>query len=260
MQTILKNQITNTLKNLGLSKGDTVIVHTSLKAMGYVCGDAQTVIEALIDVVGSDGTIIMPTQSWKNLDPEEGVHWDVDKKDWNLIRKNWPAYDKDITPTNTMGATAEMFRKWPGAMRSEHPARSFAALGKHAQEIISNHSLENIFGDGSPLSKIYDLHGKVLLLGVAYDKNTSLHLADARASYLSKHDYIAHSAIMENGKRVWKEYKTLFVDGEDFNEIGAAFEKTHNVAKAMIGDGLVRLIDQIELVDFAVDWIEQNRK
>ena len=80
MQTILKNQITNTLKNLGLSKGDTVIVHTSLKAMGYVCGDAQTVIEALIDVVGSDGTIIMPTQSWKNLDPEEGVHWDVDKK------------------------------------------------------------------------------------------------------------------------------------------------------------------------------------
>ncbi|MDY5721539.1 MAG: AAC(3) family N-acetyltransferase [Succinivibrio sp.] len=61
MQTILKNQITNTLKNLGLSKGDTVIVHTSLKAMGYVCGDAQTVIEALIDVVESGGTIIMPT-------------------------------------------------------------------------------------------------------------------------------------------------------------------------------------------------------
>lgn len=47
--------------------------------------------------------------------------------------------------------------------------------------------------------------------------------------------------------------------GVVFTEIGAAFEKTHNVAKAMIGDGLVRLIDQRELVDFAVDWIEQNR-
>lgn len=54
-------------------------------------------------------------------------------------------------------------------------------------------------------------------LGVGYDKNTSLHLADARASYPSKHDYIAHSAIKRNGKRVWKDYQTLFVDGEDFN-------------------------------------------
>ena len=51
------------------------MVHTSLAKLGYVCGGAQIVIEALIDVVTEDGTIMMPTQSWKNLDPETGVHW-----------------------------------------------------------------------------------------------------------------------------------------------------------------------------------------
>ena len=74
MRVVLKEDIINELKRTGLKKKDTVMVHTSLKHMGYVCGGAQTVIEALINVVGKEGTIMMPTQSWKNLDPEEGVH------------------------------------------------------------------------------------------------------------------------------------------------------------------------------------------
>ena len=86
---------------LGLKKGDVVMVHTSLKSMGYICGGAQTVIEALLEVVGNEGTIMMPTQSWKNLDPEDGVHWLCDEVDWQIIRDNWPAYEKNITPTNT---------------------------------------------------------------------------------------------------------------------------------------------------------------
>ena len=68
-------------------------------------------IEALIETVGKNGTIMMPTQSWKNLDTETGVHGKVGEKDWPLIRKNWPAYDKKMTLTSTMGAVAEMFRQ-----------------------------------------------------------------------------------------------------------------------------------------------------
>ena len=59
-----KEMIIKELKALGLEKGGAVMVHTSLKSMGYVCGGAQAVIEALIEVVGSDGTIMMPTQSY----------------------------------------------------------------------------------------------------------------------------------------------------------------------------------------------------
>ena len=259
MRVVTKQEIVNALKTVGLSAGDTVMVHTSLRKMGYVCGGAQTIIESLIEVVGEEGTIMMPTQSWKNLDPETGVHWDADESEWDIIRENWPAYDKNITPTNTMGAVAEMFRSWPGSLRSDHPARSVSAWGKHASYLVENHDLSNIFGEGSPIAKLYELNGKVLLLGVGYDKNTSLHLADVRAEYPGKHNCVEHSAVMEEGKRVWKAYETLFVDGEDFKEIGEAFEKTCAFASGQIGDAVIKLMEQRVLVDFAVNWMENNR-
>ncbi|SDB64320.1 aminoglycoside N(3)-acetyltransferase [Butyrivibrio sp. INlla16] len=260
MKTVIMSDIVEALRKVGLQSGDTVMVHASLSQIGYVCGGAQAVIEALIEVVGDEGTIMMPTQSWKNLDPETGVHWDADEADWDKIRENWPAYDKAITPTNTMGAVAEMFRSWPGAIRSDHPARSVAAWGKHAKYLTENHDLSNIFGEGSPIGKLYELGGKVLLIGVDYDKNTSIHLADVRAEYPGKYNCTEHSAVMENGERIWKAYETLFVDGEDFVDIGKAFEAVNDVNKCMLGEAELRLMNQRELVDFAVSWIEKNRK
>ena len=206
----LLDAIIQKLKEAGLKSGDTVMVHTFLGKMGYVCGGAQAVIEALMEVVGDSGTIMMPTQSWKNLDPETGVHWEADQKDWQLIRDNWPAYDKNLTPTNTMGAVAEMFRQVPGSVRSDHPARSVCAWGRYAE-------------------------------------------------YPGKHTCVEHSAVSEAGKRVWKAYETLFVDGNDFEKIGKDFEKAYAVPEVQIGNALVRLMYQRELVDFAVKWMETNR-
>lgn len=256
---ILSEEIEDGLREAGLSAGDQVIVHTSLGSIGYVCGGAQTVIEVLLKIVGEDGTVMMPTQSWKNLDPMTGVHWEIAEADWPKIRENWPAYNKDITPTNTMGAVAEMFRCWPGTVRSDHPARSFAANGKNAQYLVENHDLCNIFGESSPIGKLYALGGKVLLIGVDYDKNTSLHLADVRAEYPDKHTVTESSAVLINGVRQWVSYETLYVDGEDFIRIGKAFEKAHPVKKVQIGNATVRCMEQRELVDFAVSWIEKNR-
>lgn len=257
---VLKQDILTALKKIGITAGQTIMVHTSLSSMGFVCGGAQIVIEALLESVGADGTILMPTQSWKNLDPTAGVHWEEPEEWWQIIRDNWPAYNKDITSTNTMGAVAEMFRKWPGTLRSDHPARSVAANGKYAAYLTQDHDLFNIFGEGSPIGKLYELDGYVLLIGVGYDKNTSLHLADVRADYPGKHNSTEYSAVMENGQRVWKSYDTLFVDGEDFEEIGEAFENRHSVQKVTLGNATITLMKQRELVDFAVQWIEQNRK
>lgn len=257
---VLKQDILDALAKAGVAQGQAVMVHTSLSKLGFVCGGAQTVIEALLEQVGADGTVMMPTQSWKNLDPTCGVHWEEPEEWWQIIRENWPAYDKDITPTNTMGAVAEMFRKWPGTLRSGHPARSVAAHGKYADYLTKDHDLSNIFGEDSPVGKLYALDGYVLLIGVGYDKNTSIHLADVRASYPGKHNCTEHSAVMENGKRVWKAYDTLFVDGEDFEQIGEAFEKECTVRKVPLGNGVLTFMRQRELVDFAVSWIEENRK
>ena len=256
---VLKKDIMDAFKELGVAKGQAIEVHTSLSSIGFVCGGAQMVIEALLDTVGEEGTIMMPTQTWKNLDPTTGVHWEEPEEWWQIIRDNWPAYDKDITPTNTMGAVAEMFRQWKGTLRSDHPARSVAAWGKHAKYLTENHDLSNIFGEGSPIGKLYELDGYVMLIGTGYDKNTSIHLADVRAEYPGKHNCTEYSAVKENGERVWKAYETLFVDGEDFEQIGEAFETTYQVKKVTLGNATVRFMKQRDIVDFAVKWIEENR-
>lgn len=257
---VLKKDILDGLQRVGIAEGDSVMVHMSLGQMGFVCGGSQIVIEALLQVVGTEGTIMMPTQTWKNLDPETGVHWEEPEEWWQTIRENWPAYDKRITPTNTMGAVAEMFRNWPGAFRSDHPARSVAAVGKNAEYFTRDHDLSNIFGIGSPVDKLYRMNGKVLLIGVGYDKNTSLHLADAKASYPSKHNSAESSAVSVCGKREWVTYETLYVDGEDFEEIGRAFEKNYPVMETVVGNAVIKAMSQNALVDFAVEWIEKNRK
>jgi aminoglycoside 3-N-acetyltransferase len=256
---VIKKDIVNALQQLGVKNGQNIIVHTSMKSFGFVCGGPQIIIEALIELVGKDGTIIMPTQTWKNMDPAYGVHWEEPIEWWD-IRDNWPAYDKDITPTNTMGAVAEMFRKWSGVLRSDHPVRSFAAWGKNAQYLINNHDLSDIFGESSPIGKLYDLDGYVLLLGTGYDKNTSIHLADERADYPSKHMEKNSCAMMKDGERKWVTYSTLYVDGEEFIDIGIDFEKKYRVGNTKIGNADVRFIRQREIVDFAVEWIEKNRK
>lgn len=257
---VLKEDLIRGFRKLGLKNGQAVMAHTSLSSLGFVCGGAQIVIESLLECVGEEGTIMMPTQSWKNLDPEAGVHWEEPKEWWQTIRDNWPAYNKEITPTNTMGQVAEMFRKWPGSKRSDHPARSVAALGKYADYLTENHDLSNIFGENSPIDKLYKLDGYVLLIGVGYDKNTSIHLADAKAEYPSKHNSNESSAVMIDGKREWVTYSTLAVDGEDFQDIGRDFEKEHEVKKVTIGNAEVRFMRQRDIVDYAIKWIEKNRK
>ena len=152
-----------------------------------------------------------------------------------------------------------MFRQWPGTLRSDHPARSVAAWGRYAQYLTENHDLSDIFGDRSPIGRLYELDGSVLLIGVGYDKNTSLHLADVRAEYPGRHTVIESSAIQLDGQRIWKSYETLAVDGEDFPAIGEAFEQTGKVRHVSLGNGILSMMNQRALVDFAVKWIEENR-
>ncbi|MFC5703405.1 aminoglycoside N(3)-acetyltransferase [Cohnella faecalis] len=256
---LTKEDLIKQFRSCGVAEEQTIFVHTSLNSLGFVVGGAETLIRALLEIVGQEGTLLMPSQTWKNLDPSTGVHWDAPEDSWPIIRANWPAYNKEITPAIGMGVVAEMFRKWPGAKRTDHPARSIAAVGKHAEFITQEHDLSNIFGKNSPVDKLYQLDGHVLLIGVGYDKNTSLHLAETRADFPTKKFADESSAITVGGQREWVTYNTQAVDDEDFVRLGKDYDREHDIKVHRVGNADVRFLKQRPLVDWTVRWMEKNR-
>ena len=246
-------------RRAGVRPGDALIVHASLSRLGYVIGGAETVVRALLDCVGPAGTLLAPAQTWLNLDPERGVHG-VPPDAWDLIRREWPPYDKHVTPSIGMGAVAEAVRTWPGAVRSDHPARSWSAVGAAAQALMREHDLDDVHGEASPLGALYRSGGGILLIGVDYDKCTALHLAETRADYAGKGYTSETSWIAAAGERRAVTYHNLAFDDGDFVDIGRAYERVHGGQPTMLGDGTVRHIDVVAFVDFAQAWMEANRR
>jgi aminoglycoside 3-N-acetyltransferase len=254
------DSLTESFCACGVQLGQTIIVHTSLRSLGWVIGGAQAYLQALLRAVGESGTVLMPTQTFRNLDPASGAHPGVPEHWWPLIRAHWPAYDPATTPSLGMGVVAELFRTWPGARRSQHPTRSFAAVGPNAERLLATHALEEPFGDDSPLGQLYALDGAILLVGVGHASNTSLHLAEYRARYASRRYVQESSAVLVQGARQWITYASPNLnDSHDFATLGAAYEAEQRITPMRIGQAPVRLLRQRPLVDWAINWLEQHR-
>ena len=159
-----------------------------------------------------------------------------------------------------MGAIPECFRGADSVVRSNHPHVSFAASGPRADFVTSDHALESSFGEQSPLARVYESGGSVLLIGVGHDSNSSLHLAEFRASFASK-QIVRHGApISRDGATYWTEFSDIDSCSDDFPQIGQAYENASNqVVRGKVGYAVSVLFPQCELVDFAVGWIEANR-
>lgn len=255
---VTRADVSAALRRLGLAPGGTAVVHASLSAMGFVVGGAETIVRGVLDVLGPEGTLAAPAQSWRNLDPERGVH-DVPEVLWPAIRAHWPPFDPDVTPSIGMGAVAEAVRTWPGARRSDHPARSWAAVGARAEAVTARHDLEDVHGDASPLGGLEHLGATILLLGVGYDKCTALHLAETRAAPPGAPRTEEVSAVLRGGRRARVAYRTLAFDDADFPRIGAAFEAARPVPAAPLGAAAARAVPLGELVAFAAERMRAGR-
>jgi aminoglycoside 3-N-acetyltransferase len=244
------------LSKLGVKEGMTVIVHSSMRTIGWVCGGPVAIIKALQDVVTPSGTIVMPAQSTNLSDPKDWGNPPVPESWWQIIRDEMPAFDACVTPTMGMGAVAEIFRTLPEVKRSNHPIYSFAAWGKYRDEVVGNQSLENGLGEQSPLAEIYKLNGHVLLLGADYESNTSMHLGEHRSGCIKT---TANSApIIEKWQRVWKTFEEIDYDEGLFPEIGQAFEQGNEVFQGKVGSAETRLMLQQKIVDFTGDFLKER--
>ncbi|MXZ00171.1 AAC(3) family N-acetyltransferase [Candidatus Poribacteria bacterium] len=247
---------------LGIENGMVLLIHSSLSAIGWVCGGAVAVIIALQEVLGETGTLVMPAHSTDLSDPNQWRNPPVPESWWQTIRDTMPAYDPDLTPTRSMGKIAETFRKQKGVIRSAHPQSSFCARGPQASFITNNHALAYGFGEHSPLARIYDLQGFVLLLGVDHSRNTSIHLAEYRADFPTKRVVREGAPISQAGSRTWTTFEDIDVDASDFDRLGEDFlhaDVSMIVQQGKVGIADCQLMPQRAIVDFAVNWLEKNR-
>lgn len=151
------------LGRLGIERGGTLLVHSSLSSLGYIQGGVEAVLEGLIEAVGH-GILVLPTHTFGEM---------------NRGRR-----DFDVrTSRSQVGALSEMFRQRPDVIRSLHPTHSVAAIGPAAEELIADHELAGTpCGEGTPYSRLLDHGGQILLLGVGLRRNTCFHAVEALAS------------------------------------------------------------------------------
>jgi aminoglycoside 3-N-acetyltransferase len=245
------------LRALGVAAGMTLITHSSLSRIGWVANGAEAVIWALMDVMGPTGTLVMPSFSGHHSDPADWTHPPVPKAWHNAIRDQMQPFDPARTQTRNMGQIPELFRTWPGVHRSNHPVMSLAFWGKDAETLASHHPIPWALGDESPMGQIYQRDGKVLLIGVGYDRNSSLHLAETRAH--NRRTRVRRLPVAVDGQVVWGDYPDVAADyGLLFPRIGADFDIAGPVVTGVVGAAESRLMPQRALVDFASAWLDRT--
>lgn len=195
---------------LGLAPGDLVIIHASLRAVGPVLGGPVALLDALLEATAPGGTLTMYLacpSPWDDigcgkLPPEEEA----------LARAHLPAFEPATTRANpSHGWLAELFRTRPGCLASANPGARMAALGTRAAWLVADHADDWGYGPGTPLAKLVEAEGKVLLLGSDRDQVTLLHHAEHLAPIPDKREVTLEVPVLRDGARVWarcREYDT----------------------------------------------------
>lgn len=251
---LTQSELNIQIKALGMKSGDTVCLHSSLSSLGYILGGAQTVIRALLEILGEQGTLVMPAFSPHVSDPQLWSDKHIGENDLEKARKEVPCFDIRTTPT-TMGVIPEVFRNWPRTIRSEHPQVSVCANGRLAEYIISPHEMEWGEGKGSPFERLYELDAKVLALGVGFNRITLLHYAESLVPQGRRKQRKIPMKV--NDFRSWQLVNDVGDDLDThFPIIGERFVLDDMVTSKIIGNAHCSYMSSKELVDYAVNYFQ----
>lgn len=252
---LTRDALVRSLADAGVREGMTLFVQSSLSSLGWVCGGAVTVIDALADAVGDDGTIVMPSMAADISEPRYWRHPAVPEEWWDTIRRAMPPFDPEKTPTRGLGAVAETFRSWPGVLRSTHPLCALAARGRLAADIIGEHRLSFGLGRDTPLERCVDAGGCALLIGTL--RNTTLHLSEYRAA-CKKTVQQQGAPVIENGSRVWKQYEEYNDMSDMFPGILKDYVHQHPECEVRIGNARSFFFVQKHMVEYGARWLEDH--
>ena len=222
-------RISTDLYRLGVRKGEHLLIHSSLNSFGRFPDRAETIVKAFLDYLGDEGTLLMPSLSYKT------------------VNKTQPLFN-ELTTVSCVGGLTEFFRTYPGVKRSIHPTHSVCGLGAKADFLLKDHLKdETPCGPYSPFAKLPLIKGKVMFLGCGTRPNTSMHAVEEKfiPSYLFG-EKVDHELQLSSGKTLKKTYQRHGFKGYEqrydrlFNVLDLGDYRTGKVleAKSVVMDAM----------------------
>ena len=236
---------------IGIEKGDSLLVHSSLKKLGYVFDGPKTIVESLLDQIGysDEGTLLMPSF------PNQTFGYEY--------LKNNNVFDVKNTPSR-MGVITEYFRTNYNCSRSYHPTHSIISIGKNAKYFTKDHHKDiTPFTKKSPFYKLTKKKGKILLFGVKFDSLTSLHLLedavvdfkfDIYKDEIFKIDIIGDTKFKMKTKAHNPKFSTL----RRCNDLEDLFDKNDVFKSSFLGNCKCYLIDALKMYEVMIEAYKEN--
>jgi aminoglycoside 3-N-acetyltransferase len=266
---VRRSELAAGLRGLGVRPGGVLMVHTRMSAIGWVVGGAETVVTALLDVLGPAGTL-MAYLGWN--DSTGGLtRW---PQEWQeAYRAERPPFDAEFSETDRqMGRVPERIRTWPGAKVSGSHFRRMAAIGAAAGWLTADQPWDHGFGPGSPLAKLVEADGQVLLLGAPLDRLTILHHAESLVESPQKRLARHVIPVREAGGVVWREvcdhdtstaigafpYERAVGHQDPFAVIGQLALDAGCGVSGLVGKAESHLFPAAPLVRFGVEWLSKQ--
>jgi aminoglycoside N3'-acetyltransferase len=251
------------LRRLGMSPGDTLMIHVSLRAVGPLEGGPDTLLNALESAVGPDGTLLMIL----GAEIEHDFVNRLPQAERADLLTDAPPFDPATAPVfHEVGYFAEIFRRRTGTLVTDNPSSRFGARGARAQQLLEDAPWHDYYGPGSPLDRFCRIGGRVLRLGADLDTTTVLHFAEYLADLPNKRRVRRHYRCRgRNGPetRVVEclddEHGIVDWPGEDyFATILRDYLATGRARQGRVGNAQSELIDAADLVAFGAAWMAER--
>lgn len=224
--------------NLGIRERGVLLVHSSLRSLGNIDGGAETVICALLEVLGKYGTLLMPALSYRTVTSEQ------------------PYFDVRTTPS-CVGALTEYFRQRKGTQRSIHPTHSVCGVGALANELLGGHENDTTpCGPNSPFHKLPHHNGQIMFIGCGLRPNTSMHAIEelSEPPYLYS-DILDYTVMDQHG-----EVSTMSIRRHNFNGWLQRYDRLAQILnRSFVREGKVLDAD-CYLVESPAMWTAAHQK
>ncbi|MEW6614436.1 MAG: AAC(3) family N-acetyltransferase [Thermodesulfobacteriota bacterium] len=254
-----KGDLVKIFLQLGIKSNMSLMVHSSLSGLGYVVNGPYDIIDALLELIGPGGTLLVPSHSGDLTDPQDWKNPPVPQTWVKKIKQKMNPFDPKKTPVRNRGILPQYFLNYPEVRRSYHPISSVAAIGRKADYYTCGHPLHESEGVGSPCYKLFKDGGYILLLGVSLEACTGIHVAEfiADCSYL----YQSNLKVLVDepgGRRAFVRLKKYPGSSEWFIKLRKDLLSENKMRETQLDDYRITFFKLADAVGLAVKKLEQD--